>query len=237
MTDRDGLNTALALLRARVTGPQTGPQMAPQTGVIPPDFPARGGVPTGAADPAAAGSAAPVAPGSTQDATQDTMPGAIGETVPRVPGVADALVISPGVVLRIDPAARIGLTWSSPRARLLELRTTVTTPGDWLGLHVALPPLDLGGVAWFGFVARSAAATALVARACLRSGLPEGGFSDAFFDRHLLSQPGETDHADVMAPDRRPDLPARAPWRDFVLFLPSTHDIAWALHDLRLVRL
>ena len=169
-------------------------------------------------------------------------------------------VLAPGIALHIDPAAQIAVTWASPRARLLEVQTRVTTPGAWLGLHIALPPLDLRAVEWLGFAARSAAATALVARVALRSGLPEengggtaggigggtrggtgggeagGGFCDAFFDRYLLSQPTLGEHHDMLAPPRRPDLPPRAPWRELVLFLPPGHDIAWALHDLRLVR-
>lgn len=145
--------------------------------------------------------------------------------------------LAPGIDLRIDPGAQIAGHWSSPRGRLLELRTEVTRPGDWLGLHLALPPLDLAGVAWLGLALRSAGGAALVVRACLRSGLAEGGFRDDFFDRHILSQPGETDHVDMMAPDRRPGLPLQAPWRECVLFLPPAHSIVWALHDLRLFRL
>lgn len=156
---------------------------------------------------------------------------------PQTLDAADsARAIAPGIACHVDPAARIGLHWSSPRGRLLDIRTAVATPGGWLGLHVALPPLDLSRTAWFGFVTRTAAGAALAARACLRSGDGAGGFSDAFFDRHVLSQPGETDHVDMLAPVRRPDLPPQAPWREFILFLPPTHDVDWALHDLRLVR-
>jgi hypothetical protein len=140
----------------------------------------------------------------------------------------------PGVQFHADPQARIAGRWTSPRARLLEVDTTVDTPGDWFALHIDLPLADLSGVAFLGFVARTAAARAMVTRACLRSGLPEGGFTDTFFDRHILSQPGEGDHVDLLAPDRRPDLPQSAPWREFILFLPPVQDIRWALHDLRL---
>jgi len=145
--------------------------------------------------------------------------------------------LAPGVDLRIDPDARISGQWSSPRGRLLELRTEVAQPGDWLGLHLALPPLDLTGVVWLGLAVRSAGAPALVVRACLRSGLPGGGFRDDFLDRHILSQPAETDHVDLLAPDRRPGLPPRAPWREMVLFLPPAQSVTWALHDLRLFAL
>jgi hypothetical protein len=142
--------------------------------------------------------------------------------------------LAPGIAWHTDPGARIGGTWQSPRGRLLEMRTEVAVPGDWAALNIALPPLDLTGLAWFGCALRSAGAPALALRLALRSGLPEGGFRDDFFDRQVLSQPGETDHADVLAPDRRPGLPPRAPWREIVLFLPPAHSVTWALHDLRL---
>jgi hypothetical protein len=145
--------------------------------------------------------------------------------------------LAPGIDLRIDPAAQVAGHWSSPRGRLLELQTEVAVSGDWIGLHLALPPLDLTGVAWLGLALRSAGGSALVVRACLRSGLAGGGFRDDFLDRHILSQPGETDHVDMLAPDRRPGLPLRAPWREVVLFLPPAHSVTWALHDLRLFRL
>lgn len=145
--------------------------------------------------------------------------------------------LCPGLVLRADPAARIAASWSSPRGRLLELATRVEAPGDWLGLHLTLGLSDLTGLAWLGFAARTGAGQALVARACLRSGLADGGFHDTFFDRDLLSQAAILDHQDMIAPDQRPDLPQQAPWREFILFLPPTQDIDWALHDLRLFAL
>lgn len=149
----------------------------------------------------------------------------------------DEQPLAPGLGFRIDPAARMTGRWQSPRGRLLELETEVEQPGDWLGLHLALPLLDLTGLGWFGFVARVAAGRAQVLRACLRSGLPGGGFHDLFFDRHILAQSAVTDHHDLIAPDHWPDLPRHALWREFVLFLPPERGIALSLHDLRLFRL
>jgi hypothetical protein len=144
------------------------------------------------------------------------------------------LDLSPGLSLRVDPAARMAVAWDSPAGRILQLRITCLRPGDWLGLHLALPPLDLGPVAWLGIAARAAGDPAVLIRACLRTGLPAGGFHDTFFDRHLLAQSGAADHADLIAPAHRPDLPARAPWREAVLFLPPARSFALALHELRL---
>ena len=91
----------------------------------------------------------------------------------------------------------------------------MTTPGRWLGLHLALALPDLAAVGWLGFAARSAATPAMTLRACLRSGLAAGGFFDTFFDKHILSQSAETDHLDMIAPAHQPDLPLCAPWREF----------------------
>jgi len=139
-----------------------------------------------------------------------------------------------GLIFRIDPAARITGQWSSPRGRLIELRSEVAQPGAWFGLHVTLALPDLRRVAWLGFVARTASLDAIGIRPCLRSGLPGGGFHDAFFDRHILAHAAETDHHDIMDPARQPGLPPQAPWREFILFLPPRQGITWSLHDLRL---
>ena len=37
----------------------------------------------------------------------------------------------------------------------------------------------------------------------------------------------------MIAPDRRPLLPVKAAWREFILFLPPTHGVHLALIDLR----
>jgi len=153
----------------------------------------------------------------------DLIGGALGDVTP----------LTPGLFLRRDPAGAIDGTWCSPARRLLELETRVAQAGDWLGLHLSLPLDDLAGIGWIGLVVRSAADQSLILRPCLRSGLAAGGFHDQFFPRHVLSQPGETDHHDLIAPDRLPDLPIRAPWRELILFLPPAHSIRWALHDLR----
>lgn len=139
----------------------------------------------------------------------------------------------PGIALHRDPGGQIDGSWQSPAARLLELQTQVQRPGDWLGLHVALPLYDLRGIRWIGIVARTAADQSLVVRPCLRSGDDDGGFHDQLFPSHLLSQPSETDHHDLIAPDRLLDVPQDAPWRELILFLPPAHNIRWVLHDLR----
>lgn len=154
-------------------------------------------------------------------------------------GDANSATLCPGVTLRLDPAARASGHWSSPAGRLIELHTTLTTPGAWFGLHIGLPPdlPPLDQITWIGIVARSNAVRALGVRVCLRSGLPGGGFQDSFFPHHILSQGRLSDHHDLLAPAHLPDLPRTAPWRELVLFLPPAEGIDWALHDLRIFAL
>lgn len=133
-----------------------------------------------------------------------------------------------------DMAGDLSGQWRSPRGRLLELDTQVSDPGGFLALHLRLPPFDIMACNWFGFVARTNAASAMITRVCLRSGTGEG-FHDQFFARHILSQPGASDHHDLLVPAQCPDLPRAAPWREFILFLPPNRALAWALQDLRLI--
>lgn len=140
----------------------------------------------------------------------------------------------PGLRLRPDPEAGFTATWESPRGRILSLQGAPARPGRWLGLHLEMPAAtDLTGIAWFGFALRAAAGRPMALRACLRSGREGGGFTDIFLARHALVLPAAGDHHDMLAPDRVPDLPLRAPWREFILFLPPAEPVDLGLHDLR----
>lgn len=141
--------------------------------------------------------------------------------------------VVPGAFFHQDPDAEILLHWSSPRGRILELQSEVKLPGAWFGLHLGLDLPDLANIGFLGFAARTAAAQPVTIRACIRSGIEGGGFHDCFFDRHILAQPEESDYMAMIAPSRRPLLPQQAPWREFVLFLPTTHGVHLAICDLR----
>lgn len=149
---------------------------------------------------------------------------AAGTQETRLPG---------NLMLHAAPELRSTGHWSSPEGRLLELEATVTMPGRWFALHLPLPDPDLADVRWLMLAVRSSASEACVIRPCLRSGQP-GGFRDDFLPRAILAQPRESDHHDVLAPDRLPDLPRQAPWRELILFLPSATSAHIVLHDLRL---
>ena len=142
---------------------------------------------------------------------------------------SDTVALAPGIALRADPRLGLRGRYSSPAGRFLELEAAPDTgPGDWVGLHVALPLCDLSQIRYVGFVCRHAASEQWMLRSCLRSGLDGGdGFVDCFFDKHILTGTHPRTHTDVMFTDAVPDLPIRAPWRELVLFLPT---VSFDLH-------
>ena len=144
--------------------------------------------------------------------------------------------LAPGVWLHTDPEAVLSGQWSCPRGRLCEIEIMADTVGRWLGLHVALPPFEADAVTWLGFACRVHAARPIALRPCLRSGT-ETGFVDNFFDRHLLARRAESDHQGLLALERHPDLPAIAPWRELILFLPPGENLSLAVHELRIFAL
>lgn len=156
-----------------------------------------------------------------------------GSMIPPRPFEAGEVV--PDIWWHIDPSIEALGTWESPRDRMLEVTTTLTTPGHFCALHLRVP-FNPGDYAYFGFVARTASDRALTTRVCLRTGT-DTGHHDLFFPRDILSQQGQTDHIDMLAPAQIPDLPRYAPWRELILFLPSRRSLTWGLHDLRLIAL
>ena len=142
-------------------------------------------------------------------------------------------VFAPGIALHADPGLALAGHWRSPAGRLLELEVTPSGAGGWLALHVALNLTALPGSGWIAFACQSAAREAVMIRPCLRSGT-ETGFADCFFPRHILAGPEPVSHTDALPLATTPDLPAAAPWRELVFFLPRT-PFGWHLHDLRVV--
>lgn len=133
--------------------------------------------------------------------------------------LAPQVTFTPGLQLLSDPALALSGRGRSPEGWLLELDLKPQGVGGWCGLFIDLPPLDLTDRAAFGFVARGATDNDEVINPCLRSGQDEG-FNDVFFDRHILMRPEETAHVDALPLPLRPAVPAQAPWRQLVLFLP-----------------
>lgn len=161
--------------------------------------------------------------------------------------ISDITTFCPGFSLHADPGFGVGGTWRAPSDRVLELEITTQGPGDWLALHLRLERVkDLTG-AWIGFACRHAAPQQQMIRPVLRSGPGLGpnsgaddGFSDHFFAKHILSTPEPRNHLDAINLATTRTLPARARWRELVLFLPSPapeQTLRWDLQDLRVFRL
>jgi len=137
---------------------------------------------------------------------------------------SDKLEFAPGFFLDADPKIGVSGSYRSISHRLMELDVQVQAPGDWLALHLALPPLALQDLTYIGLACRLSAPEPLMLRACLRSGLhsslPQDGFIDCFFDRHILTTKQPHSHLDMLYLDACSELPFDAPWRELVLFLP-----------------
>lgn len=142
------------------------------------------------------------------------------------------LTFLPGLELHADPALGMTGRYRSPAGWLLEIEAEMTGAGKWFALHLALPAQDLTGYGVLGFALRASANGMHIVRACLRSGLEDGGFQDYFFDKHILLRPEEATHLDALPLRQIWELPIQAPWREIVLFLPP-QDIRLSLIDLR----
>lgn len=146
--------------------------------------------------------------------------------------LANDVVLAPGVELHADPAMGVSGTYRSPPGRLLEIDAQAGHAGDWFGLHISLSARDLSDSAVLGFVARTQAPQAVMIRAALRTGSENGTFTDIFFDKHILMHSEVTTHLDALSLPARLDVPAKADWRELILFLPP-ETIRLSLIDLR----
>ena len=141
------------------------------------------------------------------------------------------MAIIPGFELHVDPALQMQGVYRSPEGRILELDATMAEPGGWTGLHLLLPASSLQRFGVLGFACRTSAPELLMLRACIRSGHAEG-FTDCFFDKHILVRPEAATHVDALSVHHQESLPAEAPWREIVFFLP-TESFQLSLIDLR----
>ncbi|SEL28522.1 hypothetical protein SAMN05421666_3367 [Roseovarius nanhaiticus] len=147
--------------------------------------------------------------------------------------LAHHVPLAPGIALHAAPGLGLSGRYASPRGIILELDAAMTgARGGWFALHIALPAYALADHGVFGFAARLRAPQVCSIRACLRSGT-EDGFVDAFFEKHLIARPDETSHLDALALALREDVPAHAPWREVILFLPIG-TVRLCLIDLRM---
>lgn len=177
------------------------------------------------------------APDTLSSAPSPALPPALPAFVQAINdgGITDSIEFCPGFSLHANPGLQAGGTWRSPAGRILELNITTRNRGDWMALHLRLEGVeDLAG-AWIGFACRHAALEQQLIRPVLRSGT-KSGFSDHFFDKHILATPDPRNHLDAINMATNRTIPEHAPWRELVLFLPP-RALRWHLHDLRLFRL
>lgn len=125
----------------------------------------------------------------------------------------------PGLFLAIDGASDTKARIESQPGMLLDLECKTRRPGGFLSLNLELGECDLSRYNVLGIMCKSVAPETLTFRACLRSGT-EDGFVDAFFAKRVISFAQESVHADLMKLAEREDIPAQAPWRELILFLP-----------------
>ena len=128
--------------------------------------------------------------------------------------------LAPGVFLNADPVLQLAGSYSSPAGYFLDLSAAPAGSGSWFGLHVVLQLPPLHDISYLGFACRLAAPEPQMLRASLRSGTEDDGFSDCFFDKHILASERAHSHLDALYLDSRPELPLSAPWHELVLFLP-----------------
>jgi len=140
--------------------------------------------------------------------------------------------IIPGVRFSFDPAARFKGQLQNHPDSLLSFKIDKIEGSDWFALHISLGDIDLSAYDVIGFVCKSDAPNAMIYRACLRSG-SEAGFSDCFFDKHIVAHSETSTHLDVIDIAQKSTLPKQAEWRDFILFLPADRPLALNLRDLR----
>jgi hypothetical protein len=142
--------------------------------------------------------------------------------------------IAPGIFFSLDPESSNAVEVISTPGQLMEISLIVEEPGRWLTLNMGLGAADLSACKIVGFACRTVAAVTTTCRVCIRSGIEGGGHKDVVFPKTLVAYPANSLHLDVLDLEANKDIPARAPWREIVIFF----DIASTtitIEDFRLI--
>jgi hypothetical protein len=137
----------------------------------------------------------------------------------------------PGVYFALDPERPTAGTMATEEGDALSVRFEIEGKARWLGLHLPLGPIDLSEHHVLGVVCRSQAPQAITTRIAIRSG-DGAGFSDCFLPKRMVSFGEDSTHLDVLLLEKAANLPAVAPWRELILFLP-TASFEITVRDLR----
>lgn len=133
--------------------------------------------------------------------------------------VASGEQFSPGVFVLLDEESDTSVHATSQPGTLLDLSFKTRRPSRWLSLNIQMGECDLTGRDIAGFMCKVTSEATMTFRVCVRSG-HDGGFQDAFFGKRVISYSAPSTHADLMKLAERDDVPAQAPWRELMLFLP-----------------
>lgn len=139
----------------------------------------------------------------------------------------------PGIFFSLDPESTNTVAVESRPGELMKFRLGVDRPGRWLTLNMSVGTADLSGCKIVGFACKLDSPTTTTFRVCLRSG-GDGGHRDVFFKKSVVSYPKTALHLDVLDLDETPEVPAKAAWREIVIFFQrETSEIN--LRDFRLI--
>ena len=138
----------------------------------------------------------------------------------------------PGAFFAIDAEGEVLGSCVTGGDTLLRIDYTVGRPPRWLALHMAVGGVDLEKAAVLGVACKSRAPEAATYRLCLRSAT-SNGFIDAFLPKHVVAFSETSTHIDFLKLEGHEDVPAKAEWRELILFFqPSS--AAFELLDLRI---
>ncbi len=123
----------------------------------------------------------------------------------------------PGIFFSLDPEATHQVEVASRPGELMDIKLVVDRPGRWLSLNFGIGGADFSGCKIVGFACKSEAPVTTTYRVSIRSGT-DAGHRDAFFPKQIVSYPKTALHLDVLDLEASPGIPARAPWRELVIF-------------------
>ena len=145
----------------------------------------------------------------------------------------DGFHVVPGIFFSLDPEAGSTVQIESRPGELMTIRLGADRPGRWLTLNLGIGGADFSGCKIVGFACKSDAPMTSTFRVSVRSGTAEG-HRDDFFPKTVVSYPKTALHLDVLDLEANPAFPARAPWRELVVFFEvATAEIA--LRDFRFI--
>lgn len=139
----------------------------------------------------------------------------------------------PGIFFSVDPDSDNTVDVQSRPGELMTFKVAVDKPGRWLTLNMGVGSADFAACKIVGFACKLDAPVTTTFRVCLRSG-GDSGHQDVFFAKTVVAYPTTALHLDVLELDAHPEITAKAPWRELVIFFPR-EACEINLRDFRLI--